>query len=1042
MMITDKSREWISHLVAFFHLETIRVWLPLTFVLIVILMTIAITTGNVVNGFRREQQQALNQLEVIAQLREAEIQLWTQHLQRDMSVFLGEDSHAAITRTVLQQTGANDLPASDFFARLLHPGGFEEVALIDAAGTVRLSSDSAMVGEPFPVPIYGDDERSITRSSFFAPLLNQFIFVRRIFSADGEMIGAFTGHIGLESLNDIMRGRVTADDWGQTYLVSADKVLLTQATGYSPSQLGKVQVDSAGIEAILADAGGSAREAPTRYEDYRGARVVGVAHWLPELEVSLVAERSQRQVFDSLFTTIIANSSLALSATVLAIIIGLSLTQSITNPLSYLATQAKLIAAGKLDRRIKLHREDEIGDLARAFDGMTLRLRELIGSLEQRVAERTQRLEIVASIGDRLNRILAFEELLSETVEQVRESFGYSLVQIYLVGADAGDVTLAAECAKLDGTGLSTGVVTTLADTEEIVAQAARQGEIVFRQVVPPPTQEPGASDSPARLLSMAVPITTEGNVLGILYVQDRRAQQLNAADASVLRSLTNHLGSALNNARLFEETRQRARELAEARDAAEAANRAKSTFLANMSHELRTPLNAILGFTQIMERDRRFPKKHKESLTIISRSGAHLLDLINDVLEISKIEAGQNTLEKGSFDLGHTLTNLEKMFRIRAEKKGLRLTFELAENLPHYIETDERKLRQVLINLLGNAVKFTNQGNVTLRAWAVAEDNVNGYGAGDAAFTRLYFEVEDTGPGMEADEMNRLFNAFTQTRTGQERQEGTGLGLAISYQFVQLMDGKIGVTSQVGQGATFAFNIRARVAEGCDRAYTRRVLRLESGQPDYRVLVVDDNFENRILLSKMLQSVDFSVMEAGDGEQAIELFKNWQPHLIWMDMRMPGLDGWEATKRIKSTPQGKQTPIIAVTASAFKEERTAMLAMGCDDFVGKPFQEAEIFRIMARHLDLRYVYESEAQLLPTSTPEPEERLLQTNDLVQLPQEWQHALRDVAMRGHTHQTLELIEQIASEHPQIAQALRMLVKEFRFDQIVALTSRKE
>ncbi|HEY9806332.1 MAG TPA: ATP-binding protein, partial [Candidatus Obscuribacterales bacterium] len=301
------------------------------------------------------------------------------------------------------------------------------------------------------------------------------------------------------------------------------------------------------------------------------------------------------------------------------------------------------------------------------------------------------------------------------------------------------------------------------------------------------------------------------------------------------------------------------------AKEAAEAANRSKSIFLANMSHELRTPLNAILGFTQLMERDPVLTAQQEESLEIINRSGEHLLNLINDVLEMSKIEAGRMTLHPTAFDLHHLLHTLQEMFQIRTEAKRLSLRFELAPDLPAYVQMDEGKLRQVVINLLSNAVKFTDQGGVRLRAKVITSDRPTGN------IDSLYVEVEDTGRGIAPDEIDSLFQPFVQTTSGTQAREGTGLGLTISRQFVQLMGGELMVSSTPDQGSIFAFQVPLTLAEApiesVQSSLRGRVLQLAPHQPTYRILVVDDRPENCKLIEQLLQMVGFETKLATNGQ-------------------------------------------------------------------------------------------------------------------------------------------------------------------------------
>jgi ABC-type amino acid transport substrate-binding protein/CheY-like chemotaxis protein/two-component sensor histidine kinase len=486
------------------------------------------------------------------------------------------------------------------------------------------------------------------------------------------------------------------------------------------------------------------------------------------------------------------------------------------------------------------------------------------------------------------------------------------------------------------------------------------------------------------------------------------------------------------------------------AEKAAEAANQAKSEFLANMSHELRTPLNAILGFAQIMERNTDLSSE-KESLKIIQRSGTHLLTLINQVLDLSKIEAGHITTEEQGFDLLHLLDELENMLSLKTDKQHLALEFDCTKEVPRHIRTDEVKLRQVLINLLSNAIKFTDEGSVKLR--------VSLKGHRDPESTRLryvdpvtstrqtegscaiQFEIEDTGPGIAPEEMDHLFEAFGQTASGREAREGTGLGLLISHKFVQLMGGDMYVTSEVGQGTTFGFDIRAQVMDEADmipESPTRHAIALEPGQPSYRILIVDDNPDNRQLLIKLLDPFGFDLREAGNGQEAIEIWELWQPHLIWMDMRMPVMDGYEATKIIRAQDSAiSDAAIIAVTASVFEDQRVAVMSIGCDDIIIKPFKENEIIEMLKKHIDVKFVYASD-EIPGEKADLGKDRLnLIPSDLSDLPDETVMKLMKSVAALEMDTTLNVIEEIREHDEPLADALKKLVEGYRFDKLQKL-----
>ncbi|MCC3431873.1 MAG: PAS domain S-box protein [Microcoleus sp. PH2017_04_SCI_O_A] len=516
---------------------------------------------------------------------------------------------------------------------------------------------------------------------------------------------------------------------------------------------------------------------------------------------------------------------------------------------------------------------------------------------------------------------------------------------------------------------------------------------------------------------------------------QNSAPRQWSEAEINVAVHVGTQLGVALQQAELLARTQRQSMELIKSKENAEVANRAKSQFLASMSHELRTPLNAILGFSQVMARNISITPEQKEYIEIINRSGEHLLELINDVLSMSKIEAGQITINESRFNLYNILDSLREMLQLKANSKGLHLIFENIGDLPQYIQTDESKLRQVLINLLGNAIKFTQHGIVTLRVSSQAETNVT-----EENQSQLLFEISDTGPGISPLELPTLFKPFVQTETGRRSMQGTGLGLPISQQFVRIMGGDISVESQLGQGTTFTFNIQVKLVTESDeqeKTTAKQVIALEAGQQIYRILIVEDVAENRQLLLKLLAPLGFEVEEATNGQEGIALQSTWKPHLILMDMLMPVMDGYAATKLIKQTPEGKETIIIALTASAFDEQRHIILSAGCDDFICKPFREEVLFEKIAHHLNLRYIYEEENSSTSGSAPQLLKSLT-AEDLSVMPRDWVVDLYQAALCVDDNRILQLIEQIPETEANLANALKDLVENFRIDIIIDLT----
>jgi CheY-like chemotaxis protein len=443
------------------------------------------------------------------------------------------------------------------------------------------------------------------------------------------------------------------------------------------------------------------------------------------------------------------------------------------------------------------------------------------------------------------------------------------------------------------------------------------------------------------------------------------------------------------------------------------------------MSHELRSPLNAIIGFSQIMLRTKNLPNEHYENAGIIHRSGEYLLTLINNVLDFSKIEASKTTLNKTDFDLYQLLRDLESILHTRIQNLDLELIFDTDNNVPRYLYADGVKLRQVLLNLLGNAIKFTAQGEVVLSISAKEQTENQHY--------LLNFTIRDTGVGIAPEELNNLFEAFSQTNSGRNAQEGTGLGLVISQQFVRLMGGDITVASELNKGTTFSFSISVQLGNEIKQEsfIQKQVLALAENQPTYKILIVDDKSVNRHLLLKLLGPLGFELKEAANGKEAIAIWEAWQPHLIWMDMRMPVMDGYEATKFIKSHVKGNATAVIALTASVLEEEKAIVLSAGCDDFLRKPFKETMIFEALTKHLGVQFIYENTTN----DNSEIMESSLSSAQLQIMPQTWLIRLAEAALEADSKQVLTLIQEIPSTETATIKNITKMVQQFQFEQLL-------
>jgi signal transduction histidine kinase/DNA-binding NarL/FixJ family response regulator len=462
-----------------------------------------------------------------------------------------------------------------------------------------------------------------------------------------------------------------------------------------------------------------------------------------------------------------------------------------------------------------------------------------------------------------------------------------------------------------------------------------------------------------------------------------------------------------------------------EEKEKAEAANLAKSKFLASMSHELRTPLNAILGFSSLMRNDAGLSGEQRKTLDIINRSGEHLLNLINDVLDMAKVEAGHISVENTPIDLGRMLRDISDLLRIRAEEKGLQLLLDQSSEFPRFVRADGAKLRQVLINLVGNAVKYTEEGGVTMR--------LNAHPADVPERLLLIVEVEDTGVGIVAEDQARIFDPFVQVGS-LSLQKGTGLGLAIARTYLESMGGRIGVESTPGKGSIFRVEVPVeRVKESevsAAEIEMGRIVGLAPGQPEYRILIVEDQMENWLLLQRLLEGVGFQVRVAENGAAGVEMFQEWRPHLIWMDIRMPVMDGLEATRRIRALNGGREVKIAALTASVFKEERDSVMAAGMDDFVRKPYRPNELFDCLVRQLGVRFVYEEStvATTAPAAALRPEA-------LATLPQVLREELTDALVSLDVTRIGEIIRRVSELDPALGDTLAQHARQLGYTAIL-------
>ncbi|GFE68121.1 ATP-binding protein [Chroococcus sp. FPU101] len=523
--------------------------------------------------------------------------------------------------------------------------------------------------------------------------------------------------------------------------------------------------------------------------------------------------------------------------------------------------------------------------------------------------------------------------------------------------------------------------------------------------------------------------------------------------------------------------------ELQEVKIALEQAKQAKQNFLAKISSELKNPLHTILGYTQLLQRYPHLIQDNQENLEQIRQNGELLLALINDVLEIIQLETNQLELHETSFNIRRFLNSLEKTIQPFAIAKGINLVFFIPPDIPTSITTDEQKLRQALLNILDNALKYTEIGSVTLRvgisdrAWMLGKDD----DPDNLGSHALFFEIEDTGAGIAPEQLKRIFGPLS--ANNKPEIQGIGLGLALSQKLIKLLGGKITLTSKIAQGTIVKVKIMVKGWEvGQWDTFLQesgRVIGLAPNQSEYRLLVVDDRRENRYLLIKLLEPLGFKLEEAPNGQEAIHLWSSWQPHLIFMDTRMPVMNGYEAIAQIQhlqasQSPESTKTIIIGLSSGTVEENQADILAAGCDDILQKPFDIEIILEKIAQHLKIRYFYEIEEKgdfdeddisTIPLSefpslsyssqgsgiqrkdrkytknflsSNLNSEQLIQSNNLDVMPRDWIEELFISANAGDGQKIEQLLKEIPPEYETLANNLQSLVNQFNFRQLKELT----
>lgn len=533
-------------------------------------------------------------------------------------------------------------------------------------------------------------------------------------------------------------------------------------------------------------------------------------------------------------------------------------------------------------------------------------------------------------------------------------------------------------------------------------------------------------------LILLGLGIFLTGGVSGYLW----RSQRQKRAIESLIQKRTQEWKNAYSDCE--KKVREQTLQL-------EAANQAKTQLLSNMSHELRTPLNSISGFVELLRRDSTLTPDQRSNLTIIARNSGYLLNLFNEILEVARLESGTLSLNPTCFNLRRLIDEVMEMLQGKAQVKNIQLSSYLDVAIPQYIKMDEGKLRQVLVNLLDNGIKFTPKGSVNLRiagsddGWAFTDDSI---GLHTENSYLLVFEVEDTGVGMTSEELTQVFEPFVQADTTKDQSQGTGLGLFIAKKLVRLMGGEIKVKSTKNHGTLFQFKIRVNLPEASEIPLVQdrsSIIGLAEVKEVFRLLIVDDKPKNRQLLVRLLTPLGFGVKEASNGQEALEIWSDWQPHLIFMDTKMPIMDGYHTIQRIKAEEKQTTPIIIAVTAGVIDENRANLLVSSCDGILKKPFQVDLVLDILAEHLGVKYRYNHEdSEALINSKNTLNDVNIETQDLGKMPFEWIEKVNQAASMGHQQKLLTLIDEMGETPNPLQTALRQLITDFDFRKIRELT----
>lgn len=825
--------------------------------------------------------------------------------------------------------------------------------------------DAVVAGKPTWGKIYplgSNDDFSISASY---PIYN---------SSNGKLIGVFSSGTVLSIINNFLE-TLQVGKSGEIFIIERDGMVVATSTKQQPyiissnnqgeEQLNRLNISNSNNDLLIAISqkikqkfGGFNQVLENQQFEFIQDRERQFGQIVPYqdkygldwLIIAVIPESDfMAQINANKHVTII----MSIGALTVAIIVGILTANWVVTPILKLNQAAKNIAKGEWDKNVEIIRSDEVGELAISFNKMAAQIQADLNQLQSLNQALTQKEKLLAHYNRTLEtQIAAQTKALTESEQKFKNAFDQTAVGMCLLGLDGH--FLAANSALCQLFGYSETEILSIHLYDITNSQDLNSDAQAIQNLL--------SGDIPYYHLEKQYIHKQGQTIWGLLSVSlVRDEQQKPLYFIAQIQDIT--------------QRKQAEIKLQAAKETAEIANKAKSIFLANMSHELRTPLNVVLGFTQILQAEANSTSEQQEGLAMIYNSGKHLLNLINDILDLSKIEAQRLELYNTNFSLPNLLTEVTEILRIKANQKRIKLNYESIHQLPQIVHSDEKRLRQILINLLGNAIKFTDKGVVTFKVGFISQNNVN----------KVRFQIEDTGIGIAPEEVNKIFLPFEQVGDNFRHSEGTGLGLAITKKIVSLMDSELYVDSILGVGSKFWFDLELpEILSSEIKIFKSQQVIVGYEGKERQVIVVDDIPENRLVIVNILEPIGFKIKETVNAQECLETAIAWQPDLIITDLVMPDMDGLEMTRQLRAIPNVESIPVIAASANAFEIDRKQSLESGCNYFISKPIQAQDLLQIIQDVLNLSWNYQTQDGETKSNFIPPKQDLIPLFDAVQV----------------------------------------------------------